>query len=152
MGYIETLRGLVGNIPLILVRPSVLIVNDQREVLLVKYRDHTWGVPGGMMELGESVEECARREVREEIGIELKQLQLYGVFSGEQLYTQLKNGDQYYNVVIGYICSQYEGELQPDGIEVFEAKFYNPKTLPDSTDPYLKRIIQENIQELASLL
>ncbi|WP_342553204.1 NUDIX domain-containing protein [Paenibacillus sp. FSL R7-0652] len=153
MGYIEMLRGLVGNTPLILVRPSVLIVNHKQEILLVRYRDdNSWGVPGGMMELGESVEECARREVREEIGIEMKRLQLYGVFSGEELHTRLRNGDEYYNVVIGYICTQYEGELKPDGEEVVEAGFYSLTELPERTDPYIKQKILENAHALNMLL
>ena len=79
-------------------------------------------------------------------------MQLYGVFSGEQLYTKLRNGDEYYNVVIGYICTEYEGELNPDGVEVLEARFYHSTELPDNTDPYIKRKIQENAHELTSLL
>jgi hypothetical protein len=50
MGYIESIRELVGNTPLILVRPSVLIVNQSGEILLVCHNDLTWGVPGGLME------------------------------------------------------------------------------------------------------
>ncbi|KAA8784278.1 NUDIX domain-containing protein [Paenibacillus amylolyticus] len=152
MGYIEMLRGQVGDAPLILVRPSVMIVNDKCEILLVRHMDNTWGVPGGIMELGETVEESARREVREEIGIEIKKMQLYGVFSGDQLYAKLRNGDEYYNVVIGYICTEYEGELNPDGVEVLEARFYHPTELPESTDPYIKRKIEENAHDLISLL
>lgn len=152
MGYIETLRGMVGNAPVILVRPSILILNKTGEILLVRHLDDTWGVPGGNMELGELVEESAIREVREEIGIEIKKLHLYGVFSGKELYTKLRNGHEYYNVVIGYICTEYEGELKPDGVEVLEAKFYKPTELPDRTDPYLKRKIQENVVHIATLL
>ena len=69
MGYIETLRGMIGNAPVILVRPSILILNKAGEILLVRHNDDTWGVPGGFMELGESVEEAAVREVQEELGI-----------------------------------------------------------------------------------
>ncbi|MBU5439146.1 NUDIX domain-containing protein [Tissierella sp. MSJ-40] len=43
------------------------------------------------MELGESVEECIRREVKEEINIEIKSLQLFGVFSGKELFAKLRN-------------------------------------------------------------
>ncbi|MET3939452.1 ADP-ribose pyrophosphatase YjhB (NUDIX family) [Paenibacillus sp. PvP094] len=50
MGYIETLRGMIGNAPVILVRPSILILNKAGEILLVRYSDDTWGVPGGFME------------------------------------------------------------------------------------------------------
>lgn len=152
MGYIESLREMVGNAPVILVRPSILILNNSGEILLVRHGDHTWGVPGGFMELGESVEESARREVREEIGIQIKKLVLYGVFSGKELYTKLRNGHEYYNVVIGYICTEFEGELKPDGVEVLEAKFYKPKELPENTDSYLKSKIEENALHIATLL
>ncbi|WP_454190934.1 NUDIX domain-containing protein [Paenibacillus sp. Marseille-Q7038] len=103
MGYVESLREIVGNTPLILVRPSILILNKTGEILLVRYQDNTWGVPGGLMELGESVEECAKREVEEEIGLQIKNLTLFGVFSGKELYTKLRNGHEYYNIIIGYI-------------------------------------------------
>ncbi|MEC0125685.1 NUDIX hydrolase [Paenibacillus pabuli] len=152
MGYIESLREMVGNAPVILVRPSVLILNKSGEILLVRHVDNTWGVPGGFMELGESVEESARREVKEEIGIQIKKLVLYGVFSGKDLYTKLRKGHEYYNVVIGYVCTEFEGELKPDGVEVLEAKFYKPTELPENTDPYLKSKIEENALHIATLL
>ncbi|WP_413374203.1 NUDIX hydrolase [Paenibacillus taichungensis] len=152
MGYIESLREMVGNAPVILVRPSILILNKSGEILLVRHVDNTWGVPGGFMELGESVEESARREVKEEIGIQIKKLVLYGVFSGKELYTKLRNGHEYYNVVIGYICTEFEGELKPNGVEVLEAKFYKPMELPENTDPYLKSKIEEKALHIATLL
>jgi ADP-ribose pyrophosphatase YjhB (NUDIX family) len=143
MGYIEDLRKLVGHIPLILVRPSVVILNPYGEILLVQYRDKTWGIPGGLMELGESAEDCARREIKEELGLELKQLSLFGVFSGKELFTKLNNGDEYYNVVIGYICTEYDGELQPDGVEVCEAGFFKTTQLPAGTNPLVASRIGE---------
>lgn len=44
MGYIEDLRKIVGNQTLILVRPSVAIVNSFGKILLVKYQDQSWGI------------------------------------------------------------------------------------------------------------
>jgi 8-oxo-dGTP diphosphatase len=59
-------------------RPAVgvsVIVQDQHLVLLgLRLAGHgagTWQFPGGHLEFGESIEECARREVREETGLEL---------------------------------------------------------------------------------
>lgn len=138
MGYVEELRTLVGDRPLILVRPSVAIINKMGQILLVKHEDQTWGIPGGLMELGESVEDSLRREIREEISLELKDLHLFGVFSGQELYTKLKNGHQYYNIIIGYISTDYEGQIQPDGIEVLEANFFNLTEIPEQTNPYIK--------------
>lgn len=152
MGYIEDLRLLVGNHPLLLVRPSVAIVNSLGQILLVRYEDDSWGIPGGLMELGESVEQCVRREVKEELDIDLGKLHLFGVFSGEELYVKLRNGHEYYNVIIGYLCTDYTGEIMPDGQEVKEAKFYTISEVPERTQPFLKEKLRELGPKLVQLL
>ena len=85
MGYIEELRKVVGTRPLILVGSAIIILNDNQEVLL-QYRSDTydWGVPGGAMELGETTEETARRELFEETGLTAKIMQFLGVLSGKK--------------------------------------------------------------------
>jgi ADP-ribose pyrophosphatase YjhB (NUDIX family) len=152
MGYIEDLRELIGNRPLILVRPSVAIINKMGQILLVKYQDQSWGIPGGLMELGESVENCLRREVKEEINLDLKALQLFGVFSGEELFTRLKNGHEYYNIIIGYICSDYDGEIRPDEVEVLEAKFFKVNEVPGNTNPYIKEKLKQFGPQIKQIL
>jgi ADP-ribose pyrophosphatase YjhB (NUDIX family) len=141
MGYIEDLRKIVGNIPLILVRPTVIIINEFDHILLVQHENGTWGVPGGLMELGESVEESAKREVKEEINLDIGRLDLLGVFSGKELFTELRNGDQYYNVIIAYITKEYDGEIKCDGKEILDAKFYDTVNLPENTIPMIKNNI-----------
>lgn len=152
MGYIKSIREMIGNSPIILVRPSILIINPQGEILLVRHNNGTWGVPGGLMELGESVEECAIRGVEEELGIRIRKLNLYGVFSGKELHTKLRNGHEYYNVVIGYTCTDYEGDVAPDGVEVLDARFFMPGELPEKTDPFIQRKVRENARHIADLL
>jgi 8-oxo-dGTP pyrophosphatase MutT (NUDIX family) len=152
VGYIEEIRKMIGNQPLILVRPSVAIINRIGEILLVKYQDGSWGIPGGLMELGESVEDCMRREAKEELDIELGALHLFGVFSGKELYTKLRNGHEYFNVIVGYICTDYKGDIKPDGEEVLEAKFYNLIEIPEHTQPYIKEKLKELGPKLEQLL
>ncbi|MFD0671645.1 NUDIX hydrolase [Cohnella sp. GCM10027633] len=152
MGYIEDLREVVGNRPLILVRPSVAIINKLGQILLVKYQDQTWGIPGGLMELGESTEACLRREVKEEINLNLKSMQLFGVFSGKELFTKLRNGHEYYNVIIGYISTEYDGELKPDGQEVLECEFFNLNEVPEETNSYIKEKLEQLKPKLKQIL
>ncbi len=62
--YIRELRGLVGHRPLVMAGAAVLILDADDRVLLVRRSDDLkWGLPGGLTELGESVEDTARREV-----------------------------------------------------------------------------------------
>ncbi|MCM3457301.1 NUDIX hydrolase [Heyndrickxia oleronia] len=144
MGYIEDLRKVVGNQPLILVGVAVAIINEKGEFLLQKRIDGLWGVPGGFIELGESTEEAGRREVLEETGIEIGQLDLLGVFSGKQHFVKLPNGDEFYPVTIAYISKEIKGGvLKADGQETTEAKFFKANELPEGLNPLIKNLIKQ---------
>ena len=69
------------------------------------------GLPGGLMELSESPEETAYREVYEETGIKVKNLRLINVFSGANYFTKLANGDEFQSVTTAYYTDEYEGIL-----------------------------------------
>src|SRR3954462_14067206 len=95
MPYAQDLRAIVGQRPLILVAAGMLICNAAGDLLLQRRTDdQLWGIPGGSMELGESAEEPARREVWEETGLTVGELQLFGVFSGAEMAHTFPNGDQ----------------------------------------------------------
>ena len=144
MGYIENLRKVVGNQPLILVGVAVAVINEYGEILLQKRSDGLWGVPGGFMELGESTEDVGRREVLEETGIEIGQLDLVGVFSGQQHFVKLPNGDEFYPVTIAYISKEIQGGvLKADGEETLEAKFFKVNELPERLNPLIKNLIKQ---------
>jgi len=146
MGYIEDLRQVVGNQPLVLVGTAVAVFNSNGEILLQKRRDGIWGVPGGFIELGESTEEAGRREVFEETGIEIGKLDLVGVFSGKQHYVKLPNGDEFYPVTIAYVSKEIKGGiLKADGTETTEATFFSVNQLPEGLNPMIKNLIKQYI-------
>ncbi|WP_226675265.1 NUDIX hydrolase [Mesobacillus jeotgali] len=144
MGYIEDLRKDIGHQPLILVGVAVAVINEQGEFLLQKRQDGQWGVPGGFMELGESTEEAGRREVFEETGLEIGQLNLVGVFSGKQHYVRLPNGDEFYPVTVAYVTKEIlGGVLKADGVETIEARFFSVRELPDQLNPLIKNMMKQ---------
>lgn len=61
------------------------------------------------MEVGESLEETARREVKEETGLELGALELIEVCAGKDFHLKLAHGDEIYSVTVVYCAKQTKG-------------------------------------------
>ncbi|WP_248929692.1 NUDIX hydrolase [Paenibacillus hamazuiensis] len=144
MGYIEELREIVGHRPLIFVG-SVVIIKDSQGRILMQQRRHpygTWGLPGGLMELGESTEDTARREVLEETGLSIGELHLIDVFSGKDNFVVAENGDEFYAVVIAYWTDDVRGKLINDEKESLGCAFMQVNKLPDTVVKSHKRIIE----------
>lgn len=144
MGYIEDLRKIIGTQPLILVGATVGVIDEKGRLLLQKRPNGVWGLPGGLLELGESAEEAARREVYEETGVEVGELQLVEVFSGKQYFVELPNGDQFYPVTIAYLSRDIKNsEIKIDGKESLDAQFFDLQELPEQTSPLVRKLIKQ---------
>ncbi|TQR17713.1 NUDIX hydrolase [Psychrobacillus soli] len=145
MEYYKELRKYVGHSPLILPGSAVLIVNEKNEVLLQERELGVYGLPGGLMELGESLEDTARREVLEETGLHIGGLTLCHVYSGPDYYIENPNGDTFYAVTAVYKTKEYKGELAPDGIETLSLQFFNPNNLPSGLLPSYRTFIENEL-------
>ncbi|MFG6149888.1 NUDIX hydrolase [Halobacillus sp. B23F22_1] len=147
MGYVEDLRSLVGHRPLILVGSVVVIFNEQKQILLQQrtFPEGVWGLPGGLMELGESTEDTAKREVFEETNLQVKTLQLIDVYSGQEFFTVAKNGDKFFSVTAAYYTDEYHGHLIASKEESYQCQFFSEDLLP-------KRIIGSHSQMIQDVL
>lgn len=141
MEYYEYLRQYVGNGPLLLPGSTVFIIDDQDRILFQEHFDGSWSLPGGLMDLGETFEEVARREAFEETGLRVKNLQLVNAFAGPDTHSILANGDEFYACSALYYTNDFEGELVPDGDESKSLAFLSIDEIPQSLNPkYLKYI------------
>ncbi|WP_199425655.1 NUDIX hydrolase [Thermaerobacillus caldiproteolyticus] len=148
MGYIEELRSLVGHRPLILVGSLVIIKNKNGEILL-QQRKHPhgfWGLPGGLMELGESTEETARREVLEETGLTIGNCKMIDVISGANNYVKAANGDEFYMVTIVYETNEFFGDLHMDPNESLDLRFFHVEQVPKQMVQSHQRILYKHVK------
>lgn len=148
MGYILELRKKLGSRPLIMAGAGVIIINDKNEILLGKRTDNGyWDYPAGSMELGESFEECARREVSEETGLTCGKLEYFMELSGEDSFYEYPNGDQVWLAAIIYICRDFSGEMKAQEDEVTVQKFFPIDQLPKIPPMKIKTRIFEKVSE-----
>ncbi|WP_078579641.1 NUDIX hydrolase [Salipaludibacillus agaradhaerens] len=142
MSYYEMLRAYVGKETLILPGAAVIIKKGDK-VLLQKRVEGEWGLPGGLMEIGESFEETAQREVKEETGllIELEHLHKYDIYSGKEYYVEAPNGDPYFAVTVLFYTSNFVGELSIEDEETLDLQFFSFLSLPEKIRPSHKRFL-----------
>lgn len=142
--YIKEMRKDIGHAPLMITACGVIIENDKGEILLQKRRDNAcWGLPGGAMEIGEKFVEVARREVYEEAGIEIGEVALFGIYSGEDRILTYPNGDICCATSIVFRTKVYNGEIQNNTDEVLEHRFFDKASLPDNINDFDKRYIND---------
>ena len=105
------------------VTAGAVIFNDQRQVLLLKHRFRTgsgWGLPGGFLERGEQPIDALRRELREEIGLEVENVEVFAVRS----FAKPKQVEVLF-------CAHANGAVKPLTIEVERAEWFALDSLPE---------------------
>ncbi len=113
---------------------SVILRNDEGHVLLVRhsYGPDVWSLPGGGMEKGEAAETAARREMREELNIELSEAKQIGTLD------ETLSGTSH----TAHILTARTGDaIMPDGREIAEARFFPANELPQDLGTIARRRI-----------
>ena len=147
--YIMDLREIVGHRTLIQCAASVIIIDEAGRLLLGRRTDNRqWCYSGGALEIDEKVEDCAARELFEEMGLVAEALEFFMVNSGTETHYVYPNGDEVSNIEIVYLCRKYHGELCPQPEEMEELRFFAPEEIDlDEVMPPVRPVLKKYIEE-----
>jgi ADP-ribose pyrophosphatase YjhB (NUDIX family) len=101
----------------------VAVIQNGQILLTKRAYVEAWALPGGQVDVGESVAEAAVREAREETGLEVRLTRLVGIY----FIPQWQNGDNHSAL---FAASPVGGVLRPQEGEVIEARYFAPTALP----------------------
>lgn len=102
-----------------------------------------WGFPGGAMELGESFEETAIRELKEETNLNIIGLKMVKVLSGKDTYREYPNGDKLYDIIAIFVVINYNGELKVNYDESKRLEWFSIDSLPVNMTSYTKNYLEK---------
>ena len=131
MSYISQMRKYIGHQPMLSAGATVVVIKDNKILLNLRSDTNTWGIPGGAIELGETLEETAARELKEETNLDCNSFTLLNVFSGKDFYFKYPNGDELYSVVALYLANYVSGELKITDGESLKLEYFSKDNLPN---------------------
>jgi ADP-ribose pyrophosphatase YjhB (NUDIX family) len=121
---------------------SAIVTDDAGNLLLHRRRDSKrWALPGGVMDIGETIAQCAEREAREETGLTVKASHLVGVYSDPDHVFAYSDGEVRQEFSVCFACRIIGGEIATSD-ESLEVRFWPIGEL-DSLDmhPSIRRRI-----------
>ena len=147
-GYMSEMRKIVGHRTVIQCAASVICVDADGRILMGKRSDnHKWGYAGGAVEIDEYVEDCAKRELYEEMGLVAEELEFFYVNSGPEAHYIYPNGDEVSNFEIIYLCRKWSGEPKAADGEMEELRFFSPEEIDISEiSPPIRTVVEKYLE------
>jgi ADP-ribose pyrophosphatase YjhB (NUDIX family) len=144
--YLTWLRSRIGPRKTLLAYTTALIRDDQGRVLFQQradFKDEWWGLPGGLLELGETFTACARREALEESGYHVEPVRMIGLYAAPEFDVRYPNGDEVQQFTVALECRIAGGQPRIDEAEVRQQCFFDLNEAPDRLLPWYAAMVRD---------
>jgi ADP-ribose pyrophosphatase YjhB (NUDIX family) len=143
--YLGQVRTAVGDRGTLLFVGARGVARDQQgRILLIRRADNGhWSLPAGAMELGESITDCAVREVFEETGLRATSLTPFVLHTNPAYTFTNMYGHTYQHFVMTYRIDAWDGELIRETDETIDAAFFAIDALPERASGILDEVLAD---------
>ena len=142
--YVGQLRKHVGNMKLIVPAARAIIRDNDGRILLVRRRDNRqWDLPAGGIELGESITDCLKREVKEETGLNIIEAVPMALYTEPRFSITTAFGGEFQMFTVNFLVTEWQGTLLKQTNETTDARFYALNELPELSPAHA-----ESLQDL----
>jgi ADP-ribose pyrophosphatase YjhB (NUDIX family) len=144
--YITWLRSRIGSRKTLLAYATALIRDDQGRVLFQQradFKDEWWGLPGGLLELGESFTMCVQRETLEETGYHVKPVRMIGLYASPEFDVRYPNGDEAQQFTLALECRIVGGQPKTDESEIIHQGFFDLSDAPNRLPPWYAAMVRD---------
>ena len=112
------------------INPCIIVsIRKDNQILLARaprFPENMYSVIAGFVEIGETLETCVAREIKEEVGIEVKNIR----------YFKSQNWPFPNSLMVAFTADYHAGEINIDNHEIVDANWYSKETLPSIPDSY----------------
>lgn len=127
---------------------GALVVENGRALMIRRGKDPLkgeWSLPGGAVEIGETLADAVRRELKEETGLDAEVGEVIGVF--DRIYPDASGRTEYHYVLVDFLCRRVAGEARPAG-DVDAAEWFSRPEIQalEPIRPFLKALILRHLQ------
>jgi ADP-ribose pyrophosphatase YjhB (NUDIX family) len=119
---------------------NAVVFNDKKEVLLAKRTDNgMWCLPGGHVDLGETLVQACLRELDEETGLKGEVIRLVGIYSDPQNSLHIAQGSEWHTVRVSFLCKIIGGTIRASE-ETSEIQYFDVNQLPPLITDHAQRV------------
>jgi 8-oxo-dGTP diphosphatase len=125
-----------------MVSVSGVVFDESGNILLQRHRHwvpDVWGLPGGIVQRGETLESAFEREVQEETNLKITDIELLSVESSYRLRMEV-----YFQARL--LENDWEKTMKLQKSEIIDARFFHPDRLPVNLLPMQRKIIEKSLK------
>ena len=123
-----------------------VILNKKGQILLHKREDNEmWTLPGGKMDIGESISDCCKREIEEELRLKVKVKKLVGIYTSPDYVFDFGRGFVFQPFIVAFLCNSTSNDFIINN-ESTDAKWFNEEEISElEMIPNTLRIINHSL-------